>query len=374
MVLLENILAVVDRSDSSKKAIDQTILLAQVFKSKVTLIHVIQTDGLSEQTKKIIHDSVSAHLSEIVYELTFKNIDVETIIREGIPYDTLIHETQISDYNVLIIGASNKEKCQSKLGVSIEKLARKILIPLWVVKNDESDTMKNILCPVDFSDASKRALSNAITLAKYFESELIILNIYIPFEAYATRIEYDLKKENEDRKSKQKGELISFLKIFDLREINYSIKVETGDPANAILRFIASHRIDLLLIGTTGKTGLKRMLMGSVTEEVIRELPCSFVTTCAKDITNNDLESNLASLESALTIAKQLYENKKYEKAIEKYRILLTQHVDNIPVLMGLIKAYKAIGNDKEAHKYKQYTHEVIERTWGVGYLNKFEF
>jgi len=374
MVLLEKVLTVVDCSVSSEKAVAQTISLAQVFKSKVTLILVIPKEGLPEQTNKIIYEAAETHLSKVANEIKAKDIEVEMIIREGVAYDALIHETQISDYNVLIIGASNKEKCQSKIGVTIEKLAREILIPLWVVKDNYSGTMKNILCPVDFSDPSKRALSNAITLVKYFDAELIILNIYIPFEAYATRMEYDIEKENEIRKTKQNNELISFLKVFDLRGINYSIKVETGDPANEILRFISSNRIDLLLMGTTGKTGLKRLLMGSVTEEVIRELPCSFITTCAKDITNNDLESNLASLESALKVAKNLHKNKKYDKAIEKYLILLTQHLDNIPVLMGLIKAYNAIGNNKEANKYKRYANEVIIRTWGVGYINKFDF
>lgn len=112
----------------------------------------------------------------------------------------------------------------------------------------------------------------------------MILNVFSPYKDQLSWIEYDYSKGNE---------------------------IKSGDPAVEILRYIKSHMVELLINGTTGKTRVKLLLMGGFTEKVIRELPCSFITTRAKNITDNYFESNLITLESPMKTADNLFENKK---------------------------------------------------------------
>lgn len=68
-----------------------------------------------------------------------------------------LHRYQVITFTDFPVVAKNEERSQFRLGVTIEKLARKIQIPLWVVNDSFIESIKNILCPVDFSAASERA-------------------------------------------------------------------------------------------------------------------------------------------------------------------------------------------------------------------------
>ena len=70
--------------------------------------------------------------------------------------------------------------------------------------------------------------------------------------------------------------MTSYLENFNLIDVNYKTVIKTGDPATKILRTIKRKNTDLLVMGSSGKSNFHRMIMGSVTEKVIREVPCSF--------------------------------------------------------------------------------------------------
>jgi tetratricopeptide (TPR) repeat protein len=186
-------------------------------------------------------------------------------------------------------------------------------------------------------------------------------------------VEMVYEEEKMNLKLVQESEFNEFLEQFDIENVSYKKVTNEGVDYQEILNFISENKIDLLLMGTTGKTGLSRILMGSTTTKVTRELPCSFITTKAKDITDDFFESYLKSLESLIKSAKQLMDNNEYEKAIEKYSFALKQYPDSIPILMGLIESYQAIGNKHKVEYYKKYGHEVIERIWGHKFLKKIK-
>jgi len=376
MKLLENILSTIDFSDCSKKVVENSIYLAKKFNSQVTLMHVIKNGSLSKDLKEIVKESLEEKLTKISNDIEAEGVHVRNILVEfGVPFEKIIHEAQQNDYNVIVAGAgSNKDNGVYKLGTTVQKLMRKNQIPLWVVKDEDFKGIGKIICPVDTSDASARALSNAIVLSDKFDAELTILNIYSPINVFSTRFEVDNFQENATHKARQEKDLYAFLENFSLKNINHTIEIIDGEPYIEILNHIKARDTDLLLMGTTGKEGLSKLLMGSVTEKVTREVPCSFITTKAKDITHNYFESNLQSVESILNSAKDAFNKKQYDKALEKYNIALKQHPDNIPVIMGLINTYKAIGNKEQTGYFKDYARDVVNRIWGDEYLDKFEF
>jgi nucleotide-binding universal stress UspA family protein len=351
------------------------MLLAESFHSNITLLHVITGDNRSNDTERILEQFAREKLREKESMIRSANIEVaDAIIEKGIPFERIIQIAQTMDYNVIVVGAGNKAGNDVfRLGTTVEKLMRKNQIPLWVVKNESNRHVRRILCPVDFSDASTRALANAITLAKSFESELRILNVFTPVNIVSPRFNIDNEKENKRLRKAQQREFRSFLKEFHMGSVKHEIEILDGEPHKVILNYLQQDQYDLLMMGTSGKTGLSRILMGSVTEKVTREVPCSFITMKAKDITDDIFESNINDIEGILKVANEEYKQADFETAARLYLTGLRQYPDNIPLIKGVIRSYASLGNENKAEYYRKYATEIIRRTWGEAYLDKMD-
>ncbi|PLX15862.1 MAG: hypothetical protein C0597_08370 [Marinilabiliales bacterium] len=373
MKLLQDILVTTDFSESSDRAIEASIQLAKKFKSRIALMHVLTEEAVSEETKILIEQTVHNNLLEVKEKILKEDVYVsEVIIERGVVFEKIIQVAQGRNVNLIVAGSGSKDgNDKFKLGTTVEKLMRKNQIPLWVVKNEKVQPIRKIVCPVDFSDASKRALLNAITLAERFDAGLTVINVFVPIVSTSLRISQNIEEDNKDLRKQKEKEFDKFLSEIDFKSLEYKKELLMGIPFVEIYKTIKGSNADLLLMGTTGKTGLSKLLMGSVTEKVTRELPCSFITTKAKDITDDYLESNLKGVESILNPARNHFNKGDYELAIEEFTIGLKQYPDNIPILMGLIDSYKALGNNTKVDFYTEYKKEVIKRTWGDDLFEK---
>lgn len=375
MKYLENILVLVDFSESSDFVIENAIQLAEKFKSQVTLMHVIAEENLSDKLGQFIEESVKSKLDKIASDIKAKKIKLKgVIIEHGVPFERIINEVETNDYNVIIAGKSSKtENAAYGPGTTVDKLIRKNEVPVWVVRPEPVKPIKKILCPVDFSDASYRALDNAITLTRKFEADLTVLHVYTPVSYSSIWYETDNEQENALLKTNQEKEFQHFLTQFDFKNISCTQETLVGEVHAEVLKYINKNAIDLLILGTTGRTGLSRILMGSTATKVTRESPCNFITTKTKDITDSAFENNLKAFEAILNAAKKLYEDKDYKKAISKYLLALKQHPYSIPILTGLIKAYEAQKDKNKAEYYRNYANQVLERIWGEEYVSKLK-
>jgi len=123
--------------------------------------------------------------------------------------------------------------------------------------------VRKILYPTDFSTYSNQAYFHAVALAENHGASLSIIYVYVPGA--------DGTSPGERRHWREQLEQI--------RPANPAIPVHhvllEGDPATEVVRYAADAAIDLIVMGTHGRSGLERLLVGSVTERVMREAPCS---------------------------------------------------------------------------------------------------
>jgi universal stress protein E len=374
MKLLQNILVPVDFRESSLNAFRYAIEVAALFNSKVIVLKVIQEKNLSSKTEALLRDSLEKRFDELVSPLNRSVRERITFqIEMGVIFEQIVKTAINEDINVIIAGAgSDADNETYKLSTIMEKLMRKNQVPLWIVRNNDQMPVRKILCPVDFSDASERALNNAITLASKLNAELSVLNVFTPINIQSPRMQVDNAEENTRLEKRQKEEHEEFLGRFDLKKLPVQLLFDQGDPHHLIRSTIDKGGYDLLIMGTTGRTGLSRILMGSVTEKVTRELPCSFITTKSKDITRPYYESNLGEIETYLHKARYYHDAGEIEKSIEFYSTGLKQFPDNVPMLIGLMKAYRSIGNEEKADFIRDYAKDVVTRVWGVEYIDIF--
>jgi nucleotide-binding universal stress UspA family protein len=128
-------------------------------------------------------------------------------------------------------------------------------------------TVRKILYATDFSPYSNQAYFHAVALAESHGASLAIVSVYTPGTSALETV-----TEATDREQWR-----SLLE--QIRPVNPSIPVEhvflEGDPAKELIRYAVDAGIDLIVMGTHGRTGLERLLMGSVAEKVLRGAPCS---------------------------------------------------------------------------------------------------
>jgi len=127
-----------------------------------------------------------------------------------------------------------------------------------------------ILVPTDFSTASDAALPHAEALAKQKSASLLILHVEEPPLAYGGgELYYGLPEPNSER-------ILRMLE--DVRPTDQTVafthRLTMGDPAGEIVRIAAEEGVEMIVLGTHGRSGITRMLMGSVAEAVVRRAPC----------------------------------------------------------------------------------------------------
>lgn len=127
-----------------------------------------------------------------------------------------------------------------------------------------------ILCPVDFSEFSRRALDRAIAMATWYESELTVLRVFGSVPA-SDLPAVALKEVNRERLMTEMRRFVGQTPP-DL-SINLLVR-EAPDVRHEILAQADALGADLLVIGSHGRSGFERLLLGSVTEKVMRKAPC----------------------------------------------------------------------------------------------------
>ncbi len=138
-----------------------------------------------------------------------------------------------------------------------------------------------ILVPTDFSHTGDAAMKLATSLARDTGATLLIVHAEEPPTAYGGgELYYGLPEPASDdlRKMLHKVEPTDSSVPFEHRLI-------TGDPAHAIVRLAKEEGVDMIVMGTHGRSGLSRMLMGSVAEAIVRRAECPVLTY--KQPTNN---------------------------------------------------------------------------------------
>lgn len=139
-------------------------------------------------------------------------------------------------------------------------------------------TLKKILCPVDHSECSYLALKYAISLALKDEAKLYLMHV-IDSRLYDTEIyKFSPHKLSEIDESKIREDLMKSLPEGTTDVLEVETIVVKGVPFNEIINAATEINVDLIVIGTHGRTGLSHVMLGSVAEKVVRKSLCPVLT------------------------------------------------------------------------------------------------
>ncbi len=136
--------------------------------------------------------------------------------------------------------------------------------------------IKKILVPIDFSEHSKNALKFAVSFAKHFKSELLLLYVVEPTIYPADFSFGQVAVPNIENELRERGrielEQLAINHIGD--ELQSKTFVLTGKPFLEIINTALDMEVDLIIIATHGHTGVEHILFGGTAEKVVRKAPC----------------------------------------------------------------------------------------------------
>lgn len=136
--------------------------------------------------------------------------------------------------------------------------------------------IRHILVCTDFGAAAERALKLAIPIARELDSKLTLLHVWsVPTPAYAEALSWPTG-ELEGAARRALEELCQTVKAKHERT---TAALETGEPWQRILAYVKAHDVDLVVLGTRGRAGLPRLVLGSVAEKLVRLSPVPVLTT-----------------------------------------------------------------------------------------------
>ena len=148
---------------------------------------------------------------------------------------------------------------------------------MTTVRNSKEDALiKRVLFTTDFSAASLQALPFARRIARQFHSKLYAVHI-VPPEDYTTGAT-SIDEAAEIACSEARFKLKAMAESDALKGIRAEISVGHGDIWVGVNDFIDKSKIDLMVMGTNGRSGIKKFLLGSIAEEAMRASPCPVVT------------------------------------------------------------------------------------------------
>ncbi|WP_338763698.1 universal stress protein [Bernardetia sp. ABR2-2B] len=272
----KNILVPIDFSPRSYAALEAAADVATQFDSKITLLHIIDVPETDRPQYQLALDTVGNHENsgkDDIPAILFAMKETKRQLREArekYPKITFIEKVvfdrvhrqiytvvEESDVDLIVMGSSGASGLgEVFIGSNTQKVVRNANCPVLVIKDDEGDfNARNIVFASDFSEMGGEAARLFPLFKTLYGSTVHLLNIVTPstFEATPTtqkrmrEFAKDLKMEKED---------------FTMNIFNYYTEEE------GILTFAEENKADMIMLGTHGRKGFSRFMMGSIAENV----------------------------------------------------------------------------------------------------------
>ena len=271
------ILAATDFSTRSNRALRQAGLLAQPGNAQLHIVHVVDDDQPDELVRMEKREAERVLNEQLASMPELRDVQARPLVVTGDPFDGILRAAADVNADLIVMGSHRKQLLDIIIGTTIERVIRKGPFPVLMVNNEAQRKYENVLAPVDMVDASADALRAATTTGLISDNRATLLHAFMPVGKGKMFIGGTDQDSIDSYVASERDEVMSELVAFlaasvDRMHGRWSLRVEEGGPMEVISRVISEIRPDLLVMGTNGRSGLLKVLIGSVTEEALRSL------------------------------------------------------------------------------------------------------
>ena len=276
---LRKILCPVDFSEGSARALEEAVRLAKEHDAELFVAHAwylppsaIEYSMWPDALDAIREDAARGLDDAVTRARGLGATQVTGLLLEGVPWTRIVQAAEGSD--LIVIGTHGRTGLSHVLlGSVAEKVIRHAHCSVLVVPASSAlRTFKRVVCPVDFSEASKLALDRATELVVADGGTLTVVHVIELPVAYRGQIPLDFASEI-DRSSRSKLDDWVAAAATKTKATVVPV-VRIGTPGAQVLHLIGEEPCDLVVAGSHGRTGIKRALLGSVAEKLARHAGC----------------------------------------------------------------------------------------------------
>jgi nucleotide-binding universal stress UspA family protein len=287
--MFDRILIPVDGSDEANRAARRGLQLAAEFDAAVDVIHVVERKATrltrTADQKTALRERGAEILATVEDMAAERDQSITTELREGSPSEQISEYASDRDAELVVVGRQGLTGLGKRfLGGVTEQLLYWSDVPVLVV-TDEDETpeagtaFSTVLLPTDGSENAESAIDPAMEIAQQYGSTLHVLNVVDLQAAGGVFDAGGLEKEFVDRLEETGKETVDAI-VEEIVERSPDLDVESAvvrtssfDGAAAGIReYVAEHDVDLVVMGSHGRSNLKRQVLGSVASTLVRSV------------------------------------------------------------------------------------------------------
>ncbi len=280
---VERILLSTDGSEFSEGAVREGIRLAKKCSSNLSVLSVIdynpEFDAVAPQYIEQKEKDARNHLDAVRARAASEGIDCVTLVeKDADAYRSIVGQAEKNNSTMIVMGRRGRTGLKRlMMGSVTARVIGHAHCNVLVVPRAADLQFRSILVATDGSRHSTAAVSEAIGLAKRNGSQLTVIAV-VPAEiATPTDIDFTINMrdkiaEEEMRHAEQNAKAVK--EAAEREGVSVKAFIMSGKPADAIIQTAAERRADLIVVGSHGRTGLERLMMGSVAERVIVLASC----------------------------------------------------------------------------------------------------
>jgi len=244
-----------------------------------------------------LHDSVQTEFDHSRVEKEAKKIlghlqaragdagvESRTKLGFGAPWEEICREVLNEKHDLVIVGTRDLSRTDRFLfGSTGMKLLRNCPCPVWITRPGTDWRHPNILIPSDLSAVSLEALRVAVTCGEIVDARLHALHVLVgpgpPPPWYGREAQELYEQFTDERRIEATRQLEKQLLAADCNCLPNAVEIHVanGRPDETILRTIEDLRIDLVVMGTSARSGIQALTMGNTTERLISKMRCSLL-------------------------------------------------------------------------------------------------
>lgn len=288
---VERILLSTDGSEFSEGAVREAIRLAKKCSSSLSVLTVLDTnpefDAIAPQIMEKKEKEVRQNLDAIQTRAKKEGVQCSTIVRKGDEsYKDIVDEAVKHRSTMIVMGRRGRTGLKRlMMGSVTARVIGHAPCNVLVVPKAAQLEFKNIVVATDGSKYSAAAASESIGLAKRNGSLLTVIAV-VPSELMTpTDIDFTINQreliaEKEMHEAEKNAKAVKDAALKE--DIAVKAFVMSGKPPEAIIQTAQERNADLIVLGSHGRTGVERLLMGSVAERVIVLAPCAVLVVKGK--------------------------------------------------------------------------------------------
>jgi nucleotide-binding universal stress UspA family protein len=287
----ETILVPTDGSEGAEGAAGHALALASAFGSRVVALSVVDDRAFSARLADIdpavgeTRDALARgarEAAEAVATLAGDDRSVRTAVETGTPHETIVDYADRIDADLVVMGTHGRTGLDRLLlGSVAERVIRTSDVPVLAARAAPADDAGYgaVLIPTDGSEAARAAIDHGIAVAERYDATVHALSVVdVGALAGASGIGMSVPDVVDDLQADAEAAVEPVVNRCDRAGLDVRTRVERGTPHRSIREYVDAEGIDLVTMGTHGRTGFDRFVLGSVTDRVLRTCSAPVLT------------------------------------------------------------------------------------------------